>query len=791
MGTVYLAERTDGEIQQQVAIKLLAGGHRPAWRDRFIRERQLLASLNHHSIVHVIDAGHTDDGRPYLAMEYVEGVPIDVYAERLQLRDKLKLFLRVCEGVSYAHRHLIIHRDLKPSNVLVDSSGQPKLLDFGIAKLLDETGEPTKTIDRLLTPNYASPEQLRGMAQTTATDIYSLGAVLYKLLTGNSPHEAGALEIVIGARQIPQPTRLSPSLPTDIDYILRKALRTEPEERYASVDAFANDIQALLDWRPVEARSGDVWYRTRRFLRRYWLPVAAAAVAIMSLSAGLYVANRQRAVAQRRFLEVRQLANKLFDIDAEVRQSPGTTGARQLIVNTSLEYLRRLAFEVRSDPDLALEAGNAYRRVASVQGVPMQSNLGQTDLAEQSLRTADAIVRSVLVTQPGNRVAFLRMAQITHDRMMLRGLRDAGDDSLGLAHQSAEWMNKYLNTGKLDPSETLEVLAILEHIANQYRSKEQLDDAMRLCQRILDMASAADQPLHAGNVLQITTMIHRDRGELEEALRDSREAVRILEPAPGSTELSQARIMNYSMALTREAEILGGDDVISMGRSVEAIAPVERAFQVVEQIVRQDPNDSNIRIPLSMAGNILADVLRHFDPDRALAIYDHTLRRIGEIKNNPRFRRDEVKNLAGSSYALRTLGRDAEARKRLDDAFSRLSDLKLYPAEQVQAGSEAQKALIALAEYEAGTGNISRGIEIYRDLLGRVLAAKPNPQSHLADALALSDIYSGAAKLNRKAGQLDVASDLDAQRVEIWQIWKMKLPNNDFVRRQMKAVSLP
>src|SRR5215469_15992808 len=208
------------------------------------------------------------------------------------------------------------------------------MLDFGIAKLLDENSEPTKTIERLLTPNYPSPEQLRGETQTTATDIYSLGAVLYKLLTGSSPHEAGTLKTVTGTRRIPEATRLNTSLPTDIDYILRKALRTEPDERYASVDAFANDIQALLDWRAVEARSSDIWYRTRRFLRRYWLPVTAVAVAIISLSAGLYVANRQRVVAQRRFLEVRQLANKLFDVDSEARESPGTTtGVWQLIVN--------------------------------------------------------------------------------------------------------------------------------------------------------------------------------------------------------------------------------------------------------------------------------------------------------------------------------------------------------------------------------------------------------------------------------------------------------------------------
>jgi hypothetical protein len=304
------------------------------------------------------------------------------------------------------------------------------------------------------------------------------------------------------------------------------------------------------------------------------------------------------------------------------------------------------------------------------------------------------------------------------------------------------------------------------------------------------MASTAGQPIHVGNVLQITTMIHRDRGELEEALRDSREAVRILEPTPGSTGLSKSGIMNYAIALTREAEILGGDDAISMGRPDDAIAPLRRAFEIAEGIAQQNSSDANSRIPLSMAGIMLGGILRASDPAGALAAYDQTLHRIGEIKNNPRFRRDEVQSLAGSSYALRALGRNAEARKRLDDAFSRLSGLKLYPAEQVQAGSEVQKALIALAEYEAGTGNPSRGIEIYRDLLDRVLAAKPSPQSHLRDALALSDIYGRAAKLNRQAGQLDAASGLDARRLEIWQIWNIKLPNNDFVSRQIEAVSL-
>jgi serine/threonine-protein kinase len=171
MGTVYLAERVDGEIQHKVAIKFLHA-NRAASRGRFLRERQMLARLNHPSIAHVLDAGHTDDGRPYLVMEYVDGVPIDVYADKRDLRGKLGIFLRVCEAVAHAHRHLIIHRDLKPSNILVDSSGLPKLLDFGIARLLDEAGDATQTIERLATFFYASPEQLQGANQTTATDIH-------------------------------------------------------------------------------------------------------------------------------------------------------------------------------------------------------------------------------------------------------------------------------------------------------------------------------------------------------------------------------------------------------------------------------------------------------------------------------------------------------------------------------------------------------------------------------------------------------------------------------------------
>ena len=358
MGTVYLAERMDGEIQQRVAIKLLhAGDHRPAWRDRFLMERQLLATLNHPSIVHVIDVGHTEDGRPYLVMEYVQGTPIDAACAQLELRDRLAVFLRVCEGVSHAHGRLIIHRDLKPSNILVDSTGQPKVLDFGIAKLLDNAGDATRTGERLLTPNYASPEQLRGEPQTTASDVYSLGAVLWKLVTGQSPRESQA-----------NPALNPPNLPADLGFILRKALRAEAEERYTSVEALANDIRAFLDSRPVEARSGSTWYRTRKFVRRYRVPVVAALLVIASLAAGLYATNRQRAIAERRFALARRLANSLvFDADDKGSHSSGGIELREQISSTAVEYLDALSKEAGKNYALRRELAAGYLRLAAAQ----------------------------------------------------------------------------------------------------------------------------------------------------------------------------------------------------------------------------------------------------------------------------------------------------------------------------------------------------------------------------------------------------------------------------------------
>jgi tetratricopeptide (TPR) repeat protein len=789
MGSVWLAERSDGEVRQKAAIKLLrADADRPSFRERFLNERQILANLSHPSIARLLDAGHTSDGRPYLVMEYIEGIPIDAYAARLPVRERLALFLSVCAGVSHAHGRLIIHRDLKPSNILVEGAGQPKILDFGIAKLLDAELESTQTIERILTPGYASPEQFHGIAQTTATDIYSLGAVLYKLLTGRLPREGG--DAAAPGAPVP-PTRTNAELPADIDFILGKALRGEPDERYASVDAFANDLRAVLEFRPVAARSGDRWYRARRFLRRNWIPVAAAAATLTGLGAGLFVANHERAIAQRRFQEVRQLSNKLFDIDEIASQMPGSTGIRQKIADTSLEYLRRLSADARSDPALALELANAYVRLARVQGVGSGRNLGQVEQAGQSLRAAGELIQTVVAAQPRNRAAMIRAAVVANDRTTLaslqRGRRDnaRGGEALAFAREAAGWLEKFRPAKGDTPADLEDAFDIYMGVADQYKQARRFEDALEMVRRGSDLARAAGNRDFLAMFLWVSAEASQQRGDLDGALAVIREAVQIQESLFTNTDVRQT--MRLAHVLIWEGRILGQHNGLSLGRSEEAVVPLASAFRITDEVVHQEAKDWSVRGRLAMAGHAMADILRHSDAARALEIYDHTLRHLAEVQDNTVLRRFEVEAMVGSTYALRGLGRPAEARQRLDAAFDRLSRLKLYPAEKVTSGSVTFKALRALADLEEEKGNTPRAIEIHTRLLEQIAAAGSDPGNSLEDAVDFGNLHGAIADLHRRSGHTDLAAAFSARHVELWQQWDRKLPGNAFVARQLAS----
>ena len=365
MGTVFLASRVDGQFTQKVAIKMLSAHSQgyEALEQRLRDERQILAGLNHPNITRLLDGGTTSDGALYMVMEYVAGKNFLEYCvERdLDLRSRLGLFREICGAVAYAHRNLVIHRDLKPSNILVTADGQPKLLDFGIAKIVD-AGDPTTTM-ALGTPRYASPEQLRNQGVTTASDIFSLGVILYELVAGRWPFGDTA-SMVDTWRRATQDVDPAP-LPSrqgyaDLAVILNKALAAKPEDRYRSVDDFSEDLRRYLYGEPVMARPQTVWYRAARFAGRYKVTVAAATLAVFSLLAATIISVRQANFADREAQRARKLAQFTTDTMLAARPVQGSEPTIRDLLDSAAE---RVARDFGDDPTNEAEMRAALGRV--------------------------------------------------------------------------------------------------------------------------------------------------------------------------------------------------------------------------------------------------------------------------------------------------------------------------------------------------------------------------------------------------------------------------------------------
>ncbi|HWC00241.1 MAG TPA: protein kinase, partial [Bryobacteraceae bacterium] len=790
MGDVYLAQKDDGQTEQKVAIKVLrADGNRPAWRQRLLRERHLLASLNHPSIARLLDAGYTDDGRPYLVMEYVDGVAIDRFARGLDFRRKLSLFLQVCEGVSHAHHHSIIHRDLKPSNILVDSSGRPKILDFGIGKVLG-AADRTCTVERLLTPNYASPEQLRGDAQTAGTDIYSLGAVLYQLLTGRLPREPRTGywpdEKESGdGEHVTAPSRLNTELPRDLDYIVLKALRYDPRDRYASVEALTQDIGRLLAAKPVRARFGNGWYSVFQFLRRNRAAVLAGMITIASICAGLEAANDQRRIARGRSQQVRQLANKVLALDEATGELHSSNKARYEVVTMSKEYLEALSADARVDQNLALEIGRAYSLLARAQGISAAANVDQQSQAEDSLRKAAAFVDPVLRARPNHREALLTGARIHHDRMIIAQAEHRKEEAVAQAHQAVEYLDRLLSLGGPSPGEAEAACEFFYYIASVHKDLHLFEDGIRYSQRSVEISrSLPNGAFRTSLGMSMLADLRRLTGDLEGALQAIREARSYLQQAQFPSEL--ARRSSWVTLLWREGKIVGAANGLSLNRSADAIAVLQKAFDLTEEWTQNDPDGAWNRLFFASLGRELGELLRARDPARALAIYDHGLRRLREIPNNREARRGEVELLAGSSYALRRLGRIGEARDRIEAALRLLSDIKDYPAAEVAPHSVAESTLRALGEHLAETGQPQEAAQVYADLLAKLLASKPDPQNDLRHAVDFSQIYGSLAVLHMRCGMDEQARALSALRVGLWRHWDDRFPDNALIQRQLE-----
>lgn len=447
MGNVYEAERSDDEFNQRFAVKLInpffAGAD---LINKFKREQQILATLKHPGIVRLLDGGLLNNRIPYCVMEYVEGVQIDIYCREnaFSLHQKLELFLQVADAVAYAHRQLVVHRDLKPSNILVNGEGQVKLLDFGIAKILDKNSSiQTRTQNSPLTPAYASPEQIKGETITTASDIFSLGTVLCELLTEKPPHEFYNAEDIDMPRVVcdvppvrpssllrqsvdqnspdePDFRRLSFSqnlLRGDLDTIVLKALNKEPENRYSSVEKFAEDIRFYLQGLPIKAHPPSLNYRFSKFIRRNKWQTVLAASAVLAITGGIFlavwqsfnareqqqIAERQRQVADQRFAQARQAANLIiFDYHDRLAELPGSVTLREKMVSDALNYLNALSKEEIDNPELLREMAAAYRKIGDVQGESYAANLGKHAEALQNYDKSVVLLEKVTATAPSD-----------------------------------------------------------------------------------------------------------------------------------------------------------------------------------------------------------------------------------------------------------------------------------------------------------------------------------------------------------------------------------------------------
>jgi len=534
MGTVYLAEREGIDFHQRVAIKLLHGFGGVERADRFRSERRILAGLEHPNIARLLDGGALDDGQPYLVMEYVAGVPIDVYchAHDLAVEARLRLFAQVCDAVDHAHVSLVVHRDIKPSNILVTADGTPKLLDFGIAKLLDpdtQSGEPapvTGTLVRLFTRDYASPEQIRGEAITTATDTYALGVLLYELLAGTRPFQFASqrledIERVIASSTPAKPsaavlddTRLARQLTGDLDTIVMMAMDKEPRRRYVSAGRLAEDVRRFLDQHPILARPTTWTYRTGRFVTRHRWAVAAASlfVAVMIGGATLFALQAGRVQRERDTAEqVVSFLMELFNV-ADPGESRGNT-------ITAREILDRGA--ARIENDLAAQPDVQARMLEAMGGV--YRSLGLYERSQSLLERALGVRESM-----SGRRTLAAAASMSRLAETLRQ-RSKAAEAEPLAREALEVRRALAGPRDALVAQSLNTLGlVLQDRGQQDQALVLFEEALALW-RELGRAESAD----AGTAHNNIATIYRDRQDYTNGETAAREALRIRRAALG------------------------------------------------------------------------------------------------------------------------------------------------------------------------------------------------------------------------------------------------------------------
>ncbi len=703
MGVVYLAERDD-ELRRRVAVKLMRSAlENPEALARFHAERRTLARLSHPHIVTLLDGGATAEGAPYLVMEYVEGLRLTEYCERFApaVRRRIELFLQICSAIEYAHRNLVVHCDLKPGNVLVTAEGMAKLLDFGIAKLLAPGGgQLTQAGARPFTPDYASPEQVRGEPVTTATDIYGLGLILYELLAGSPAYRfeaqsAAAIVAAVCVQEPEPPSARNPRLDGDLDAIVLKALRKEPHERYASAAHLAEDLRRYLEGRPVTARKGSFRYRALKFIRRNKVSAAAAAAALLAATAGLAgilwqagVAQAARFRAERRLQEVRKLTHfLLFDFHDAVQKLPGSTPIQQMLVERALGHLDSLAAEAGGDADFQWELTEAYTRFGDLQGNPYQPNLGDAAGALASYQKALRIAQRLERASPGDLRFARALARVhAHTGDVLFLLRRM-DQATAESRRSVAILEGALARAPRDAETRMELAAAYEGLGDQLGQGLSDRAAALQCYRKslahwteasrLDPANLRARRAPAGLNMKIGDALADQ--DARAALEHYRAGLAILEALP-EAERGSVPVRRLGASIQRRM----ADSLWQLEDARAALEAYRKAAETLAALAELDPANSraqfDLAVTLSDAGQLL-----EADNDDAGA-----LRSYGQVADIlERLLKGDPENASWQAYHAEILvriggllvktGQPEEARRQTARALAKARQLAARP----------------------------------------------------------------------------------------------------------------
>jgi serine/threonine protein kinase/tetratricopeptide (TPR) repeat protein len=859
MGAIFRAVRIDGLHDRPVAVKLIRSGlSKEFFLRRFNEERRILASLDHPNIARLLDGGASPEGMPYVVMEFVDGVPIDVFCARqeLSIRERLQLFRVVCGAVQYAHQNLIVHRDLKPANILVTKDGQPKLLDFGIAKIRDPRQGPeverSLTLLPIMTPDFASPEQVRGVSITTASDIYSLGVVLYVLLTGQrpygsaqrTPHEimkaicettplkpsgtvlrhattagpgegASSQPALIGDSERRERYRLRRALRGDIDSIVLKTLRKQADERYATVEQLSEDIRRHLEGLPVKARRGTAGYRLRKFIARHTAGVAVAAVVAGLLIASVIVSVREARVArveaaraERRFNDVRELAGSLvFDVHDAIRDLPGSTPARKILIDRALKYLDGLSKESGNDRSLMRELAAAYERVGEVEGHFLQSNLGDAARSLDSYQKALALRLRLVAGDPHDPRDRLALASC-HRRVAnqlwatgnIRGARDEIAEAIAVAgglpqnmdvltEASAEYNLQAEIFGNTEMGGLADPAAALQSV----RREEQVVAAM------LKLApdSAEVQHSYQLSLIKLGDMLQAD-GNLQGALASFRQGLdvgqRLRQRSPTAQNARMVAVAHNHVAIIQD---LLGDRAGSLSSSRESL-------EIYRELLNADPRNE-----LMQRGVAIADL--NLGTQLALGGESTSgLRALGEavtiaqsmVAADPKNLRD-VSTLAGMYEGRGDVRLQLHEAQLAQADYGKACDL-YEQARSADPGDAGDSVLAAECHTRMGRALLSQrrteaAVKDYQqalDLLKPLLTVR-NPD---VDALYLAaDAYAGlgdsevatagpfGAKAAQDSGHWQSARTWYASSIDMWQ----KIPRTQHRRSPSLPVDSP